>query len=75
MMHRQSRTGAAAAPPTIQVDWTRCEGHGLCAAFAPDAITLDPWGYPIIAPDATERARPADLRRAVAGYPALALRR
>jgi ferredoxin len=61
--------------PAIHVDWTRCDGHGLCAALAPEAITLDPWGYPIIAADATARARPADLRQAVAACPALALRR
>ena len=60
---------------TLQIDWTRCDGHGLCAQLYPGTITLDDWGYPIISkrPLRTEddviRAR-----RAVAVCPALALR-
>ena len=34
---------------TLQIDWTRCDGHGLCAELSPEQITLDDWGYPIIA--------------------------
>jgi ferredoxin len=58
----------------LEIDWTRCEGHGLCAQVLTDAIALDEWGYPLI-----RRARFADdelieARRAVALCPALALR-
>jgi ferredoxin len=58
----------------LQIDWTRCEGRGLCAQVLPDAIGLDEWGYPLI-----RRARFAsddliDARRAVAVCPTLALR-
>ena len=32
----------------LRIDWTRCDGHGLCAALLPQAISRDEWGYPII---------------------------
>ena len=55
----------------IAVDWTRCDGHGLCAALAPEAIRRDEWGYPIFtAPIRDERT----ARRIIAVCPALALR-
>jgi ferredoxin len=25
-----------------------CDGYGHCAELAPDLVTLDEWGYPII---------------------------
>lgn len=58
----------------LAVDWSRCDGHGLCAALLPGSVTLDDWGYPIL--DATRLAGESsgDLRRAVALCPALALR-
>jgi ferredoxin len=58
----------------LDIDWTRCEGHGLCAALLPGRISRDEWGYPIIT---GQSIRPAELRaarRAVALCPALALR-
>jgi ferredoxin len=57
----------------IAVDWTRCDGHGLCALAAPGLIQLDEWGYPLL----QASVRPADegeARRAAAVCPALALR-
>ena len=66
---------AATAPPAPQlsVDWTRCEGHGLCAALAPELIALDPWGFPLVTDDVP--ADQADLaRRATRICPATALR-
>jgi ferredoxin len=56
----------------LEIDWTRCDGHGLCAALLPEAIELDEFGYPII----HARRVPSRLatRRAVASCPALALR-
>ncbi len=56
----------------LQIDWTRCDGHGLCAALLPQKITLDDWGFPVI--DPTRPVRDRELRRAVAVCPALALR-
>ncbi len=30
----------------VGVDWTRCDGHGLCAELLPELLSLDDWGYP-----------------------------
>ena len=32
---------------TLHVDWTRCDGHGLCADLLPEVLTRDEWGYPL----------------------------
>jgi ferredoxin len=58
----------------MAIDWTRCDGHGLCAALLPRSITLDDWGYPIIDPARVALEPAADLKRAVSVCPALALR-
>ena len=63
---------------TLHVDWTRCDGHGLCADLLPEVLTRDEWGYPLarqadgsldLAPALEEHAR-----RAVDLCPLLALR-
>lgn len=57
----------------LRVDWAACDGHGLCAAWAPDLVARDPWGFPIFT---EERVAPAHLpqaRDAVRACPALAL--
>jgi ferredoxin len=56
----------------LEIDWTRCDGHGLCAALLPEAIELDEFGYPIIHAQRVPSGLAA--RRAVASCPALALR-
>jgi len=33
--------------PRLHVDWTRCDGHGLCADLLPEVLTRDEWGYPV----------------------------
>ena len=58
----------------IEIDWTRCDGHGLCAALLPDRVQLDEWGYPILSDRAVGPAGERDVRRAIAACPALALR-
>ena len=55
---------------TLSIDWTRCDGHGLCAALAPGRITRDEWGFPVLRASISE----AHARRLVAACPALALR-
>jgi ferredoxin len=32
--------------PEARVDWSRCDGHGLCSAVAPEIIRLDANGFP-----------------------------
>ena len=53
----------------VSIDWTRCDGHGLCAALLPHQITRDEWGFPILPAELPER----DARRVIAACPALAL--
>ncbi|MCI0155632.1 ferredoxin [Leifsonia shinshuensis] len=31
---------------SLHVDWTRCDGRGLCAELLDGTITRDEWGYP-----------------------------
>ena len=58
----------------LDIDWTRCDGHGLCAELLPDRITRDDWGYPVIVSTAVADEDTTSVRRAVALCPALALR-
>ena len=56
----------------IHIDWTRCDGHGLCAALLPDRIQLDEWGFPVVRhPDVVDPGDP-ELRETAAACPALA---
>jgi ferredoxin len=59
---------------SLEMDWTRCDGHGVCAALLPDRIINDEWGFPIIASPNVRPEDVKDVRRAVAACPALALR-
>jgi ferredoxin len=58
----------------LEIDWTRCDGHGLCAALLPDRIGRDEWGFPLIDPRPVRAAEEKAVRRAVTVCPALALR-
>jgi ferredoxin len=58
----------------LRIDWTRCDGHGLCAALLPERIELDEWGFPIPRDTSIDPADERAARRAVAACPALALR-
>ena len=58
----------------LKIDWTRCDGHGLCASLLPDRITRDECGFPILASHPVREDEITDARRAVALCPALALR-
>jgi ferredoxin len=57
----------------LRVNPVVCEAHGICAELFPERITLDPWGYPIIAPQPVPDELLGHARRAVAACPTLAL--
>lgn len=60
---------------TLEIDWTRCEAHGLCSRLLPETVTLDEWGYPLFADKTlTDRAAMKAARTAASACPALALR-
>jgi ferredoxin len=58
----------------LRVDPTVCSGHGLCAELLPELVTLDEWGYPIVARGAVPRSLDRHVRRAVTDCPVLALK-
>ena len=57
----------------LRVDPVACDGRGLCAELLPELITLDEWGYPIVADQPVPRELRREARRAVSNCPALAL--
>ncbi len=34
----------------LEVDPIACTAHGLCAAWLPERVSIDEWGYPILDP-------------------------
>lgn len=58
----------------LVVDWSRCEGHGLCAHLIPELIHLDSSGYPVIMNVAVPSWLERDAAQAVQMCPNLALR-
>jgi len=62
----------------LRIDWTACEGRGVCIELLPEVLDKDPWGYPLPREGGREVPVPPDLadhaRRAVAHCPRLALR-
>ncbi len=56
------------------VDPTACKGHGLCEELFPEGVTVDDWGFPVVARSEVPLGSLAHARRAVTACPALALR-
>jgi len=57
----------------IRVNPILCTAHGLCAELLPEAITLDPWGYPIVGGELLPDDLTGLARKAAAACPRLAL--
>jgi len=57
----------------LRLDPIRCDGYGQCAELLPEAVTLDEWGYPMIAGTPIDGRLEQEARRAVAMCPRLAL--
>jgi ferredoxin len=59
----------------LHINWTACDGRGLCAELLPEVLTSDEWGYPMAR---QSLGVPEELslaaRRAVDRCPKLALR-
>ncbi|WP_433325584.1 ferredoxin [Spirillospora sp. CA-294931] len=58
----------------VAIDWSRCDGHGLCAYLVPELIQLDRYGFPVVLGTDIPPWMERDVQRAVAMCPALALR-
>ncbi|NUU05202.1 ferredoxin [Leifsonia sp. C5G2] len=46
----------------LHIDWTRCDGRGLCTEILERALTRDDWGYPVATRGLPERRTDAPLR-------------
>ena len=57
----------------LRLNPVACAGHGACAELLPEVISLDEWGYPLLAPGPVPAGLARRARRAVAACPALAL--
>lgn len=57
---------AAEGGTTLHIDWTLCDGRGLCTELLPELLERDEWGYPLA------RAEPRSGRSNVAVPPELA---
>jgi len=71
---REAR-GAAPREAALRVDPSVCDGVGICAHLAPDLVSVDSWGYPVVRAEpmaAGRERRQADA--AVAACPRRALR-
>jgi ferredoxin len=68
-MPRSSRV----PPARITVNPVACSAHGVCAELLPELITLDEWGYPLVADAPVPPALERQARRAIRDCPALAL--
>jgi NADH:ubiquinone oxidoreductase subunit F (NADH-binding)/ferredoxin len=58
----------------LSLNWTRCQGHGLCAHIVPELVQLDEQGYPVMLDMPVPPWLGREARRAVEMCPALALR-
>jgi ferredoxin len=58
----------------LVVDWTACDGRGLCAELLPELVGRDDWGFPLIDDPTVPAALRDHATRAVAACPRLALR-
>jgi ferredoxin len=50
-----------------------CDGVGMCTQLAPDVVTTDSWGYPVVPTRALSGDEAKQAARAVAGCPKRAL--
>jgi ferredoxin len=58
----------------LTVDWTRCQGHGLCSRLVPELVQLDSQGFPVFLDMPVPFWLEQDAAQAVQMCPALALR-
>jgi ferredoxin len=61
----------------LHIDWTACDGRGLCTELVPELLVRDEWGYPVARDGNREPEVPPGLaqhaRRAAKQCPRLAL--
>lgn len=65
---------SSASDARLAIDWTRCQGHGLCAHIVPELVRLDRQGFPVLLDMPVPAWLERQARQAVQMCPALALR-
>lgn len=68
-----NRAGDPSRDARLRVDPVACDGIGMCAHLAPNLVTLDTWGFPIVRGRPSGRADLRAARNAVAACPRKAL--
>jgi len=62
----------------LHIDWTACDGRGLCTELLEEMLVEDDWGFPVARDGSPEPSVPRPLehaaKRAVDRCPMLALR-
>ena len=62
----------------LHIDWTACDGRGLCTELLEEVLVEDDWGFPVARDGQAEPVVPPSLedaaRRAVDRCPMLALK-
>jgi len=62
----------------LHIDWTACDGRGLCTELLEEILVEDDWGFPVARDGQAEPVVPPSLadaaKRAVDRCPLLALR-
>jgi len=60
----------------LHIDWTACDGRGVCAELLPEILRRDEWGFPLTRDPEPAVPEPLEghARRAVRDCPRLALR-
>lgn len=51
---RATRAQADPAHSRLRLDPSVCDGVGICAHLAPDLVSVDSWGYPIVSATALD---------------------
>ena len=72
--HSAAAVHAEQGARKLAVDWSRCDGHGLCSAVVPEFIRLDANGFPAFPQTPLPPWLENGARKAVNVCPALALR-
>jgi ferredoxin len=54
------------ADPVLHIDWTACDGRGLCTELLPELLQRDDWGYPRAHGDGSNIPVPAPLAKSAA---------
>jgi ferredoxin len=57
----------------VLVNPVACDGIGMCTQLAPDVVTTDSWGFPVVPNRDLSGREVKQTKRAVAGCPKRAL--